>query len=95
MRPERVTQNRVIQLLSEQLQYTYLGNLEEQENSNIREEDVKVWLQELGYLEAVIGRAIFDFKKTAALNPSDDLYPINREVYSKLRYGVKVKDEGQ
>ena len=94
MRAERVTQNRVIQLLSEQLKYTYLGNLEEQENSNIREEDVKVWLQESGYSEAVIGRAIFDFKKTAALNPSDDLYPINREVYSKLRYGVKVKDEG-
>ena len=94
MRAERVTQNRVIQLLSEQLKYTYLGNLEEQENSNIREEDVKAWLQESGYSEAVIGRAIFDFKKTAALNPSDDLYPINREVYSKLRYGVKVKDEG-
>jgi len=94
MRPERVTQNRVIQLLSEQLKYTYLGNLEEHENSNIREEDVKVWLQELGYSDGVIGRAIFDFKKSASLNPSDDLYPINREVYSKLRYGVKVKDEG-
>jgi type I restriction enzyme R subunit len=94
MRAERVTQNRVIQLLSEQLKYTYLGNLDEQENSNIREEDVKVWLQESGYSDGVIGRAIFDFKKSASLNPSDDLYPINREVYSKLRYGVKVKDEG-
>jgi type I restriction enzyme R subunit len=94
MRAERVTQNRVIQLLSEQLKYTYLGDLEEQENSNVREEDVKVWLQESGYSDGVIGRAIFDFKKSASLNPSDDLYPKNREVYSKLRYGVKVKDEG-
>jgi len=93
MRKERITQNRVIQLLVEQLQYTYLGNLEEEENSNIREADTKKWLQAAGYSDAVIGRAIFDFKKTAALNPSDDLYPINREVYSKLRYGVKVKDD--
>ena len=93
MRKERITQNRVIQLLVEQLQYTYLGNLEEKENSNIREEDVKVWLQQSGHSEAVISRAIFDFKKTSALNPSDDLYPINREVYSKLRYGVKIKDD--
>ena len=93
MRPERITQNRVVQLLVEQLKYTYLGNLEEQENSNIRDEDVKAWLVESGYTDTVIGRALFDFKKTATLNPSDDLYPINREVYNKLRYGVKVKDD--
>jgi len=94
VRPERSSQNRVIHLLTEQLGYSYLGNLEEQENSNIREEDLKAWLKQSGYGDAVIGRAIFDFKKTAALNPSDDLYPINREVYIKLRYGVKVKDDG-
>lgn len=93
MRKERITQNRVIQLLVDQLKYTYLGNLEEQENSNIRDEDVKSWLVVSGYSDAVIGRALFDFKKAAALNPSDDLYPINREVYNKLRYGVKVKDD--
>lgn len=93
MRKERITQNRVVQLLVEQLKYTYLGNLEEQENSNIRDEEAKAWLKESGYTDAVIGRALFDFKKAAALNPSDDLYPINREVYNKLRYGVKVKDD--
>ncbi len=93
MRKERITQNRVVQLLVGPLQYSYLGNLEDVDNSNIREEDLKTWLQTAGYSDAVIGRAIFDFKKTAALNPSDDLYPINREVYSKLRYGVKVKDD--
>ncbi len=95
MRKERITQNRVVQLLKEQLRYTYLGNLEEEENSNIREGDLKVWLKESGYSEAVIGRAVFDFKKTAALNPSDDLYPVNREVYSMLRYGIKVKDDSK
>lgn len=93
MRKERITQNRVVKLLQEQLGYFYLGNLEDQENSNIREESLKPWLRENGYSESVISRAIFELKKAAALNPSDDLYPINREVYTKLRYGVKVRDE--
>lgn len=94
MRKERITQNRVIKLLVSQLGYAYTGNLEEFENSNIRDEEVKNWLSETGYSENVIARALFDFKKTAAVNPSDDLYPINREVYNKLRYGVKVREEG-
>lgn len=94
MRKERITQNRVVQLLSTKLGYKYLGNLEDLENSNIREEDVKAWLLESGYSETVIGRALFDIKKAASLNPTDDLYPINRDVYTKLRYGVKVREEG-
>ena len=92
MRNERVTHNRVVQLLVEQLNYTYLGNLHDQENSNIRDKDVKDWLSKTGYSESVIGKALLDFKRTTALNPSDDLYPVNRDVYHKLRYGVKVKD---
>lgn len=94
MRKERVTQNRVIQLFVEQLGYTYLGDLEDQENTNIREQDLRKWLVDQDrYSESSISRAIFDFTKAANINPSDDLYPINKEVYSKLRYGVKVKDD--
>lgn len=94
MRIERVTQNRVIQLFVEQLGYTYIGNLEEQENTNIREEDLKAWLKAQNkYSESVIARTLFDFKKATNISPNDDLYPINKEVYSKLRYGVKVKDD--
>lgn len=94
MRKERDTQNRVIQLFVEQLGYTYLGDLEDQENTNIREQDLRKWLVDQDrYSESSISRAIFDFTKAANINPSDDLYPINKEVYSKLRYGVKVKDD--
>ena len=94
MRKERVTQNRVIQLFVEQLGYTYLGDLEDQENTNIREEDLRKWLiDQKRYSESSVSRAIFDFTKAANINPSDDLYPINKEVYSKLRYGIKVKDD--
>lgn len=93
MRPERTTQNRILQLLVTHLSYTYLGNLEQQENSNIREAELKSWLKASGYAEGTIGRALFEFKKTASLNPGEDLYPVNQAVYSKLRYGVKVKEE--
>jgi len=94
MRKERVTQNRVVKLFVDQLGYTYLGDLEDQENTNIREQDLRKWLVDQNrYSESSISRAIFDFTKAANINPSDDLYPINKEVYSKLRYGIKVKDD--
>ena len=94
MRKERVTQNRVIQLFVEQLGYAYLGDLEDQDNTNIREEDLRSWLvSQNKYSDSSISRAIFDFTKAANINPSDDLYPINKEVYSKLRYGINVKDD--
>jgi type I restriction enzyme R subunit len=94
MRIERITQNRVIQLFAEQLGYSYIGNLEDQENSNVREEDLKSWLKSQNkYSDNAIGRAIFDFKKATNISANDDLYPINKEVYSKLRFGVKVKDD--
>ncbi len=95
MRKERVTQNRVIKLLHEQLGYVYLGNWEEREgNSNIDEILLKDYL--LGtkkYNESIINKALLEFRKLATLNVSDDLYPINKAVYSSLRYGVKVREE--
>lgn len=94
MRKERITQDRVVDLFQGNLGYRSLGNLVDQENSNIRENDLKVWLQKQGrYSEQVIHKALFEFRKATNVNPSDDLYPINREGYSKLRYGVKVAEE--
>jgi len=92
---ERITQNRVVKLLCEQLGYSYLGNWEEKEgNSNIEEAFLKDWLTRTGkYSEALINKALFEFKKLAAVNVSDDLYPVNKSVYSALRYGVKVREE--
>ena len=95
MRKERATQNRVVQLLTTQMGYTYLGFWEEREgNSNIEEALLKDWLTRTGkYSEALINKAFFEFKKLAAVNLSDDLYPVNKTVYSALRYGVKVREE--
>lgn len=92
-RPERITQNRIIQLLEKQMGYTYLGDWEEREgNSNIEEEYLRKYLKGK-YSETLINKAITDFKKASVVNTHDDLYPINKEVYSLLRYGVKVKEE--
>jgi type I restriction enzyme R subunit len=94
MTAERITQDKVIRLISEDLGYTYLGNLKDQENGNIRETDLKTWLVgQNRYSNGAIDRAIFDLKKTSSISPSDDLYPVNKKVYSLLRFGITVKDD--
>ncbi len=77
------------------MDYTYLGDWEEREgNSNIEEALLKDWLTRAGkYNEGLINKALFEFKKLAAVNVSDDLYPVNKVVYSALRYGIKVREE--
>lgn len=92
---ERATQNRIVQLLQEQLHYTYLGNWEDREtNSNIEEELLRKYLQGTGkYSTELINKAIFALKKEASINTNDDLYTANKEVYSMLRYGTARKVE--
>lgn len=93
IKPERETQNRVIKLFQKQLKYRYLGNWYERENnSNIEENILITYLTKKGYELTLINKAIFDFKKAAA-DQSNDLYHVNKSVYSLLRYGVKVKGE--
>lgn len=94
MRKERITQNRVMQLLEKELGYVNLGNYEEREgNSNIEEELLVKHLSGKGYSDGIVKKAIHQLKKEASLNSTDDLYPINKTVYSSLRYGVKVREE--
>jgi type I restriction enzyme R subunit len=92
MRNERLTQNRVIKLFVKQLGYTYLGNWEEREgNSHLEEALLRSFLKNK-YSEAIIAKAIFEFKKAATIASGDDIYPINKSVYHLLRYGVKVRE---
>lgn len=88
---ERVTQNRVVKLFEEELNYTYLGNWEEREgNSNIEEEYLINYLRSKDYSEEHIRKAIFELQQVAT-SFSDSLYTTNKNVYSKLRNGVNVK----
>ncbi|HKZ66363.1 MAG TPA: HsdR family type I site-specific deoxyribonuclease, partial [Chitinophagaceae bacterium] len=88
---ERITQNRVVQLFTNQLGYDYLGNWEERRgNSNIEEDIVRAYLIEKGYSETLINKAL-DKLRITAFNYNESLYTNNKNVYGLLRYGVKVK----
>ena len=91
--PERITQNRIVELFNEQLHYDYLGNWEDRiNNSNIEVNLLQNYLTEKGYNQNLINRALDKLKATAT-NYNESLYTNNKNVYSLLRYGVPVKAE--
>jgi len=88
---ERATQNRVVRLFRGDLGYDYLGNWEYRPgNSNVEEDLLRPYLRRQGYADRLIDRALFKLRQ-AATNQSKELYYVNQDVYSLLRYGVKVK----
>ncbi len=87
---ERVSQERVIALLRDQLGYRFLGNWADRENRQIEEGLLRGWLQKRGHSGAQIGR-VLDVLGREANNPTRSLYDNNKAVYSLLRYGVDVK----
>lgn len=88
---ERKTQTRVIRFFVEKLRYTYLGNLHDQENSNIMQDRLRAYLRSRGYADKLAAGAVDAFKK-ASTNLQQGLYAANREVYSLLKYGAKVRE---
>jgi type I restriction enzyme R subunit len=89
---ERKTQNRIVALFRDRLDYDYLGNWEDRENnSNIEEELLRAYLQKKKYSETLIKKAISELKKSA--NRSNmSLYDLNQETYSLLRYSAKERE---
>jgi type I restriction enzyme, R subunit len=92
-KPERITQNRVINLFRHELDYRYLGDWTDRDgNSNIEEGLLGDWLKKNGYSTPQINRAL-DILRREADNHNRTLYGNNQEVYKLLRYGVPVKIE--
>lgn len=90
---ERLTQDRVVELFQKQLGYDYLGNWEERDgNSNIEDDLVRKYLVGQGYNETLINKALYELHK-AADDQIRSLYDINKDIYTLLRYGVKVKED--
>ncbi len=90
---EKATQNRVVKLFQEQLGYEYLGDWQYRpDNSNIETDLLSKWLTRQGVSETLIGRAMYQLDQAAALGEGRNLYDVNKDVYSLLRYGVKVKE---
>ncbi|MHB0924449.1 MAG: type I restriction endonuclease subunit R [Bellilinea sp.] len=90
---ERLTQARVISLFRDKLDYTYLGNWEYRRNNrNIEENLLRTFLEKRNVKVSLINKALFELDKISG-DQSKSLYDINREVFSLLRYGVKVRSE--
>jgi type I restriction enzyme R subunit len=89
--PERATQNRVVALFRDELNYRYLGDWGDREgNSNIEEGLLTVWLDQRGYSPTHINAALRRLR-TEADNRNRNLYANNEAVYQLLRYGVSVQ----
>jgi len=85
------TQNRVIKLFTDTLDYTYLGNWEERDNRNIEEDLLIKFLKKKKYSDTLIKKALFELSK-AATAQNKSLYDMNKELYSILRYGIQVRE---
>lgn len=89
---ERKTQDHVVRLFREQLGYQYLGNWADREgNANVEQALLRQSLLARGYDEDIVSRAIHVLANTALVGGARTLYEANRQVYSLLRYGVKIK----
>ena len=91
--PERVTQNRVVQLFPTHLGYNYLGNWETRlNNRNIETDLLRQWLTRQGVSATLITKTLRTLDQAAALGDSQNLYDANKAVYRLLRYGVKEQE---
>ncbi|PPG44396.1 type I restriction endonuclease subunit R [Rathayibacter sp. AY2B5] len=89
---EKRTQDRIVKLFTEQLDYEYLGDWHDGNRTNgIEAELLSQNLRARNYDDALITRAIEQLEKAAAVGVGHNLYEANRDVYQLLRYGVKVK----
>lgn len=91
--PERATQDRVVSFFKDRdiLDYNYLDNLQDVENKNIREDRLRAYLRLSGYSQKLIDGAVAELVKAAG-DMTHGLYDANRNVYTLLKYGAKVKE---
>ena len=90
---ERATQKRVVKLFRDRLGYAYLGDWHDREgNSHIEKGLLSNWLARRGVSDVLIKRTFRALEQASALGDGKHLYEANKEVYSLLRYGVKVKE---
>lgn len=88
---ERHTQNRIIALFKD-LGYTYYGNWEEREmNANVEVQHLQEFLILQHHSREVIQKTLNEVTALASTN-SGNIYERNKNFYSLLRYGAKIKE---
>lgn len=90
--PEKITQVKVVAFFKDReiLDYTYLGNLKDKANTNIKEDLLRAYLQSCGYSQVLIDGAVAQLVKAAG-DMTRGIYDANKTVYSLMKYGAKVK----
>ncbi|WP_434637070.1 HsdR family type I site-specific deoxyribonuclease [Sulfurimonas sp. NW7] len=89
---ERVTQNRVVKLFQDKLDYRYLGDFQDRSgNSNVEVELLTKWLLSHNVDQTLIAKVLRELEQASAMGQGRKLYDANKAVYKLLRYGVKVK----
>ncbi len=91
---ELFTQMQVVEFFRNNLKYNYLGHWKDRRNNgNIEESDLSCWLKRRGHGDKIVGKVLYELGKAKAVGGAKTLYDANREVYGKLRYGVKVSPD--
>ena len=93
---ERKIQDHVLRLFQNVLDYSYYGNLRKQVNQNIVPDKLRAFHMIHGSFTECTGteiarRAFAELQKITA-NLQQGLYKANQDVYSLLKYGVKLKE---
>ena len=93
---ERKTQKHVLTLFQDKagLNYSYLGDLHGQINTNIMADRLTAWLTSAkggGHSRAIADKAVRKLTNAAG-NLQQGLYKANQNVYSLLKYGAKVHE---
>jgi type I restriction enzyme R subunit len=91
--PEKITQGRVIQLLTDKvhgLGWDYLGDWQARaNNANIEDSYLRAHLEKAGYDAGLISQAIAELKRAARVGDGK-LYEANRDFYDLIRNGSKI-----
>ncbi len=88
------TQRQTVAFFRDALGYAFLGNRKDRPgNGNVEEALLTGFLERRGHDGRIIGKALRELRKAAALGGGKTLYDANREVYGLLRYGVKVRPD--
>jgi len=89
---ERITQNRVVKLFQDKLDYDYLGDFQDRSgNSNVEVKLLTSWLLSRNVDQTLIPKVLRELEQASAMGQGIKLYDANKAVYKLLRYGVKVK----
>ncbi len=90
---ERVTQNRVVKLFQEKLDYRYLGDWQDRANNkSIEVEILTSWLTARGVSSKLISQALRELDRASVMGQGKKLFDANLAIYKLLRYGVQVNE---